>query len=119
MTAKRLSPRKERRRTRAHPAVKALKWLVIVAVVAGAGYGISRLAGVPYDETDIRVVDFSPLTAGEKRSALQAANRARCPCGCGMNVAQCVSTDATCPLRERNIQLIRTMVREADTSPNP
>jgi hypothetical protein len=108
--------RKPHRRTRTHPAVKAAKWIAVIAGVALLAYGASRLSGVPFDETDIRVVDFSSLTSGERRTALQAANRARCPCGCGMNVAQCVSTDMTCPLREKNIQLIRTMVREADGS---
>jgi hypothetical protein len=33
-----------------------------------------------------------------------------------MNLAQCVATDMTCPVRERNIEAIRTMVREAGAS---
>lgn len=70
------------------------------------------MSGVAYTDADIRVVDFSLLTSKEKRSALQAANRARCVCGCGMNLAQCVATDSTCPLRDRNIQSIRTIVQD-------
>ena len=79
-------------------------------------FAISQNAGVPFDDQDIGVVSFSGLTSGEKRSALQAANRARCTCGCGMSLAQCVATDMTCPVRERNIESVRAMVREADKS---
>jgi hypothetical protein len=76
-------------------------------------YGITQFSGVAYDENAIRVVDFSGLTAGEKRSALQAANGASCNCGCGLTLAQCVATDSTCPIRETNIEKIKTMVRAA------
>jgi hypothetical protein len=109
-------PRKADRRRRRRPsaAVRALKWVAIIAVVGLLGFGVMHLSsGVPYDETSIRVVDFSALTGAQKLGALQAANRARCPCGCGMNVAQCLATDSTCPLREENIQKVRTMVRDA------
>ena len=30
-----------------------------------------------------------------------------------MTLAQCVATDSTCPVRETNIERIRTLVREA------
>ena len=89
----------------------------MAAGVAVLVWGISRTSGVVYTDNDIAVVSFSALTSSEKRSALQAANRARCSCGCGMTLAQCVSTDMTCPLREQNVQSIRTMVREADELP--
>ena len=39
----------------------------------------------------------------QTRTALEAANRARCTCGCGLGLAECVVTDMTCPLREGNI----------------
>ena len=91
----------------------ALKWAVAIALLALVGYAVLNTAGVPYDDRAIGVVDFSGLTSNQKREALQAANRSRCPCGCSMNTAQCVSTDSTCPLREDNIQKIRTMVRDA------
>jgi hypothetical protein len=77
-------------------------------------YAFSQNSGVAYDENAIGVVDFSSLTPEEKREALQAANRARCSCSCGLGLAQCVATDATCPIREPNIERIRAMVREAD-----
>ena len=57
-------------------------------------------------------MDFSDLSRSQKRAALRAANEARCPCGCGMNLAQCVSVDTTCPLRTENIDKIRVMVEE-------
>jgi hypothetical protein len=109
------TPRKaERRHRRASATSRVLKWAAAIVIVGLIGFGVTQLSsGVAFDDTDIRVVDFSSLTSGQKLSALQAANRARCPCGCGMNVAQCVSTDSTCPLREENIQKVRTMVREA------
>lgn len=106
--------RKARPRKRARSLPPILTWLAVAAGVALIVWGISRTAGVAYTEKDIAVVSFSNLTSGERRSALQAANRERCTCGCGMTLARCVSTDMTCPLRERNIQSIRTMVREAD-----
>lgn len=92
---------------------KLLIWMSVIAVVATLIYGISRTSGVPYDDVDIGVVDFSPLDRQAKRAALQAANRARCSCGCGMTLAQCVATDSTCPLRTANIGRIKTMVEQA------
>jgi len=71
------------------------------------------MSGVAYNERAIRVVDFSSLSAAQKRTALVTANSARCDCGCGMGLAQCVATDSTCPIREPNIERIRAMVQEA------
>lgn len=81
--------------------------------VAAVIYGISLTSGVPYGDDEIGVVNFSVLNQREKRTALQAANRARCTCGCGMTLAQCVATDSTCPLRTANIGRINTMVEQA------
>jgi hypothetical protein len=92
---------------------KWVSWVIALAVIGGAGYGLSELSGVAYNEDAIRVVDFSSLTARQKRAALVAANNARCNCGCGMGLAQCVATDSTCPIREPNIEKIKTMVRDA------
>ena len=104
----------DRRPRRPSTGRRVMKWTAIAAVLGLLGFGVSQLSsGVPYDETSIGVVDFSSLTPAQKLSALKVANRARCPCGCGMNVAQCLATDSTCPLREENIQKVRTMVREA------
>ena len=86
------------------------------ALVTLAIYGISQYSGVPWDDEDIRVVDFSSLSPSAKRTALRRANSARCTCGCGMNMAQCVATDSTYPIRDKNIDAIRAMVREAGSA---
>jgi hypothetical protein len=105
---------KPRRRKRSGPLAKVLKWAAVLAVVALVVYAVSQSSGVAYSDRDIAVVSFSGLSPDEKQTALEAANRARCTCGCGMTLAQCVSTDMTCPLREPNIQSIRAMVQAAD-----
>jgi len=92
---------------------KVVKWAAIAAVVGGIGYGISRMSTIAYGEAEIKVVDFSGLDATQKRSALEAANAARCTCGCGMTLAQCVATDSTCPIREDNVAHIRRLVDQA------
>ena len=99
------------RRRRGEPAI--VKWGLVLVLAGIVAYGVSQSSGVAYDEKAIAVVDFSGLDATQKRAALQAANRSRCTCGCGMNTAQCVATDSTCPLRDDNIRRIRGMVREA------
>jgi hypothetical protein len=106
-------PGKQARRRKAPPYVKAFKWIAVIGVVTLVAYGASQMSGVAYGEDAIRSVNFSELKAGEKRSALTKANQARCNCGCGMTLAQCVATDSTCPVRESNIDRIKTMVREA------
>lgn len=105
-----------RRRRRSTTLSRTVKWTVAIAVTALIIYGLSQTAGVAWDEDDIRVVDFSSLSDSARRTALRRANSARCTCGCGMNMAQCVATDMTCPIREKNIDAIRTMVREAGAS---
>ena len=104
---KKQSPRKAARRSR------LITWIAIAGIVGLVGYGLSQMSNVAYSDKDIGVVDFSSLDATQKRSALEAANQARCTCGCGMTLAQCVATDSTCPVREGNIDRIRTMVRQA------
>jgi hypothetical protein len=93
--------------------LKIVKWAGGLGGVALIAYGASQMSGVAYNEDAIKVVDFSALDSAEKRAALQAANNARCSCGCGLTLAQCVATDSTCPIRETNIDRIKTMVREA------
>jgi hypothetical protein len=103
----------ERRRRRPSSLARILRWAIGIALVTLAIYGISQYSGVPWDDEDMRVVDFSSLSPSAKRTALRRANSARCTCGCGMNMAQCVATDSTCPIRDKNIDAIRVMVREA------
>jgi hypothetical protein len=92
-----------------------LTWIVGVGAAALVVYGVSQMSGVAYSDKDLAVVDFSNLSSKEKRTALEAANAARCTCGCGMTLAQCVATDSTCPLRTGNIDRIKGMVAQADT----
>jgi hypothetical protein len=92
---------------------KLAVWAAALTVVGALIYVISDNAGVPYDERAIAVVDFSSLDNSARKTALQEANRARCPCSCGMNLAQCVATDSTCPLRTENIGKIKAIVAKA------
>jgi hypothetical protein len=102
------------RRTAARRA-RIVRWVVGLSLLGAIGYGLAQVSNIAYDETDIAVVDFSDLSQPQKRTALEAANTARCTCGCGMTVAQCVSTDSTCPIRESNITRIKGMVAQART----
>ena len=97
----------------ARTARKLVKWAVGLTVVAAIGYGIFQTSGFPFDAEDLAVVDFTVLNASEERTALRAANGARCTCGCGMTLAQCVATDMSCPVRDRNIDRLKTIVQEA------
>jgi hypothetical protein len=106
--------RKHRPRKSARP--KLVTWIVAAAVFGALGYGVSQMSNVAYGEREIKVVDFSGLDARQKQSALEAANAARCTCGCGMTLAQCVATDSTCPIREDNIGRIKTIVNQAQSS---
>ena len=112
-TQRKARPGKQVRRKKSPPYLKAIKWMAVAGVVALVVYGATRFAGIAYGEDAIRVVSFSELTASQKRRALTDANQARCNCGCGMTLAQCVATDSTCPIRESNIDRIKTMVRQS------
>ena len=76
-------------------------------------YVVLEFGGVAYGEDALTVINFANLTGSQKRRVLQDANQARCTCGCGMGLAQCVATDSTCPIRTSNIDRINTMVSEA------
>jgi hypothetical protein len=91
---------------------KVLTWIAAFSVVALIVYAFFQMSGIRYTERDLTMVDFSVLNRSQKRAALQAVNQARCPCGCGMTLAQCVVTDSTCPLRSKNIEGIRAMIRQ-------
>src|ERR1700682_5873918 len=100
---------KKARPRRAAGRSKLVKWIAAAAVVGAIGYGVSQMSNIAYGEAEIKVVDFSGLDAKQKRGALEAANAARCTCGCGMTLAQCVATDSTCPIREGNVDKIKGM----------
>ena len=84
------------------------KWLIAAAIIGAVGYGVSQMSNIAYRDAEIKVIDFSGLDATQKRSALEAANAARCTCGCGMTLAQCVATDSTCPIRAFEAATLRS-----------
>ena len=110
---------------------KILMWIGGITVAALLGYGVVQMGGpgnssvslsTPsfggllgtgyYTEADLGEVDFSVLTEAQKKKVLEDINRAMCTCGCNLNLAQCVATDSTCPLRNSNIERIRSLVRQ-------
>lgn len=95
---------------------RAVTWTVALGVVALIGYGISQMSTIAYGENRLPMIDFSGLTSAQKHAALEEANEERCPCGCGMTLAQCVAIDSTCPMRSAHIDLIRGMVARARAS---
>jgi hypothetical protein len=103
----------QRRRNFGRQSRKLLVWAGAIAAVAVVVFFLAQSSGVAYDEEKIGAVNFSSLDATQKRTALRAANAARCNCGCGMTLAQCVATDSTCPVRTDNIARIKGMVAEA------
>jgi hypothetical protein len=92
---------------------RILTWTVVVGVLGLIVYGMSQMSSVAYTDRHIVAVSFADMTSSQKNAALQEANTARCPCGCGMTLAQCVSIDSTCPLRLTNIDKIKAMVTKA------
>ena len=110
--------REKQKRRKPSKLVKTIAWVAVLGVLGLGIYGLSQMSNIAYTENNIRVVNFSGLDAKQKRTALEAANRARCACGCGLGLAQCVSTDPSCPVREDNIERIRGMVRDAMAAPS-
>ena len=90
-------------------------WLLVLGGIGGALYGLVNSSGVAYGERQLVAIDFSSLSEEQKHAALVEANQGRCDCGCGMGLAQCVSTDRSCPIRQGNIAKIRGMVQKALT----
>ena len=105
-------PSKAGKRKKSAGVPTFVKLGLAILVVGGLGYLASETAGVAYGEDDILVVDFSNLNEAQKLTALREANGQRCTCGCGMTLAECVSTDSTCPIREPNIQRIKDIVQK-------
>ena len=101
------------RRRAARRSSRLLKWTVAIGAVALVIYGVSQMSSIAYGERELAMIDFSDLSPAQKRAALEEANEARCTCGCGMTLAQCVVTDTTCPMRTDHIDRIRGMVARA------
>jgi hypothetical protein len=100
-------------RRRASRRASAFIWIGAAALLILIVYGVTRNAGVAYGEADLQGVSFAALDPDRKQRVLEEANRARCTCGCGMTLAQCVATDMTCPIRSDNLTRIRGMVDQA------
>lgn len=105
--------RRQLRRKKSSPWVRALAWVAVLGMAGLVLYGVLQTSGVPYGENALSMVNFTGLNASQKQTVLKAANGARCTCGCGLGLAECVATDSTCPIRESNIDRIKAMVREA------
>ena len=91
-------------------------WTVALLGIGGLFYGLANTTNLAYTERHLPAIDFTSLSAPQKRAALTEANAGRCNCGCGMTLAQCVATDMTCPVRTDNISKIRAMVQKALSS---
>ena len=50
--------------------------------------------------TELPGVDFSKLSADQKREALKRMNSEECSCGCGLTVAECRMNDTSCDVSE-------------------
>jgi len=51
----------------------------------------------PTEEPKLNGVDFSPLNAAQKATAMQIFAEQHCNCGCGMDMIKCRTEDQTCP----------------------
>ena len=111
----RVAKTSKRIRRRKSASLKAIKWAIVVGLIALVAYVATEFGGIAYGEDALGAVNFSELTGSNKRRVLRDANQARCNCGCGMTLAQCVATDSTCPVRNTNVDRIKTMVREASS----
>jgi hypothetical protein len=94
----------QRIRRRKPASLKVITWIVLGGLVALVAYAATEFSGITYGESALGVVNFSELNSSQKRRALKDANQARCNCGCGMTLAQCVATDSTvqCATRTSN-----------------
>jgi len=113
-----VAKKKQGRTRKAARRSRLWTWVAVAGVVGLFGYGLSQMSSIAYTDRDLGVVDFSSLDAKQTRAALEAANRARCTCGCGLTLAGCVATDSTCPIRDGNIDRIKVMVERAK-NPRP
>ena len=73
-----------------------------------------KLSGIgSTNYASISGLDVSALNDKQRNWLMKKTNRVRCMCGCGMTLAQCINTDMTCPVRNRNIQQAKKLTSEA------
>ena len=65
--------------------------LAVLAAVGGVIYGLSRSAGIAYNERDLTDIDFTSLNADQKRAALVEANEERCQSLIEQSLAMCTA----------------------------
>jgi len=54
-------------------------------------------SAAPTGEPTLNGVDFSPLNAAQKATAMKIFAEQHCNCGCGMDMITCRTKDQTCP----------------------
>lgn len=69
--------------------------------------------------TSLPGVDFSGLTAAQKKEALKRMNSQSCTCGCDMTIAQCRLLDSSCPISKALAAKIVQEVRAGTPSQAP
>ena len=80
-------------------------------VFSSFGNQLSSFGSTSY--ASISGLDVSALNDKQHNWLMKKTNRIRCTCGCGMTLAQCINTDMTCPVRNRNIQQAKKLSSEA------
>jgi hypothetical protein len=75
-------------------------------------------SAAPAGEPTLHGVDFSPLTAAQKATAMKIFAEQHCNCGCGMDMITCRTKDQTCPrspeLAAQTIKLLAAGKSEAE-----
>jgi thiol-disulfide isomerase/thioredoxin len=70
--------------------------------------------------TELPDVDFTGLTAEQKKQVLRRLNSESCVCGCGLTLARCRLDDTTCPVSKAMAATVVKEVLEGITSkPEP
>lgn len=76
-------------------------------------YGEGGAGFTKTNYSSIDGVDMSRLNEKQKNKVMLTANSERCTCGCRMTLAQCITTDSTCPLRSKNLDRAQELISSA------
>jgi len=66
-----------------------------------------------------RIADFpgiesaSALPLALREWIIETVNAERCACDCGFTLATCLKNDSDCPLRAKNLERVKELVRQA------
>lgn len=69
--------------------------------------------------TELPDVDFSGLTADQKKEALHRLNAEGCTCGCKLTLAECRINDSSCPISKAAAAEVVKRVRAGQPEPDP